>query len=157
MRLRRPQPLFERLGDGSFAVRIGTDERSVLASLAEQLRALVTDGQDGGLRRLTPPAYTDDPDAEAEYRRMVGDDLTAARLARIDTFTATVRQEKVTESELAGWMGTLNDLRLVIGTNLDVGEETSYEDFEDDETVGAYGIYDYLSGLVALIVDVFEE
>ena len=60
LRRRRPHA-FEHDGDRT-AIRLGDDERSMLANLAGQFRAVVADDADPDLRRLYPTAYPDDLD-----------------------------------------------------------------------------------------------
>jgi hypothetical protein len=51
------------------------------------------------------------------------------------------------------WMRTVNDVRLVLGTRLDVTEDTDFEDFEaDEESRGAFAVYAYLSALLDAMV-----
>ncbi len=59
------------------------DEGTVLASLAAQVADLIQAGpaSDPALARLLPDAYPDDPDAQEEFRRFTGDDLTARKVA----------------------------------------------------------------------------
>ena len=45
-------------------------------------------------------------------------------------------------------MGAVNDIRLVIGTKLDVSEDPSFEITDDDPDVQAYAIYTYCSWLL---------
>src|SRR5947209_5095809 len=78
---------------------------------------------DPSLRRLFPTAYPDDAERDREYRQLVGDELVERRRAALDTLLATVDASSVSEDDLAAWMGAINDLRLVLGTRLDVSEE----------------------------------
>ncbi len=77
---------------------------------------------DPSLRRLFPPAYIDDPEGEAEYRRLMGDDLLQGRQAALDTMAATVDATELDEGQITV-LSCLNDLRLVLGTQLDVSED----------------------------------
>jgi Domain of unknown function (DUF2017) len=118
-----------------------------LRTLPGQLADLL-DADDPSLRRLRPPAYADDPDAEAEYRHLVGDDLTSARRQALETMQRTIDATELTEDEMAAWLGALNDLRLVLGTRLDVREETRVEDFPlDDPRAAQFALYAYLGWL----------
>ena len=49
-------------------------------------------------------------------------------------------------------MGTLNSLRLVLGTRLDVDEELPTLD-PDDPLAPAYAVYEYLGWLLSQVVD----
>jgi hypothetical protein len=151
------EPAITRRGDGAFDVDIEREQRDVLRGLPAQLRELLADGNaetDEALRRLFPTANLDDPVHAAEFDRMVREDLTAQRGSAIETMERTIDADRLSEDELLGWLGVMNDLRLVLGTRLDVTEETSPEDFEgDDPRAHAYTLYAYLSYLEEQIVE----
>jgi hypothetical protein len=132
---------------GDYEIRIPAGERAVLRRLAGELRELLPTG-DPSLERLFPPAYADDPESNEEYAQLMRDDLLAERTAALDTFERTVDARRVTEDELVAWMGAVNDLRLVLGTRLEVTEEM-YERPIDDAAPNAHqmAIYHYLGFL----------
>jgi uncharacterized protein DUF2017 len=150
-------PKIRRRRDGTFALDIPPDQRELLRGLPAQLRELLSDGDaqtDPALRRLFPPADLDDAEHAAEFDRLVREDLLAERSAAIDTMERTIDADRVSEDELVAWLGALNDLRLVLGTRLDVTEETAPQDFpEDDPRAQAYALYAYLSFLEEQIVE----
>jgi hypothetical protein len=139
---------------GTFVVRLTSEEREVLGSVAGELRELLTVG-DPSLRRLFPPAYANDPDLNAEYDALVHDDLLARRLGAIDTLESTLSHDEVDETQLLAWMGAVNDLRLVLGTRLDVSEDMDAVD-RDDPAAPAFALYHYLSWLLSEIIDALD-
>lgn len=144
-----PPTRVKRVRGGRFALRISGAERDVLRSLPAQLRQLMT-GHDVGanpdLRRLFPAAYPDDPEKAAEYDAMVRDDLVAQRLAAIDVMERTIDSDRLSEEELLAWLSSINDLRLVLGTRLDVAEDLSELDVTaDDPRAESLALYAYLS------------
>lgn len=151
--------LIRRAKDGSFEVRLPEDQRDVLRNVLPQLReALEGDATaDPGFRRLFPVAYADDPVRDAEYRALVGDDLTAKRLANIETVLSSLDATRLSEDDLLAWMGAINDLRLVLGTRLDVSEETELDVDADDPDAPAYALYGYLGFLLELCVDAISS
>jgi hypothetical protein len=112
---------------------------------------------DPAVRRLFPPAYADDAGRDAEYQELVHDDLLAARLAALDVVAATVDAGNLDEEQLLAWMGAVNDLRLVLGTRLDVSEETSLDVDPSDPDAGALAVYQYLSFLLESIVEALSR
>ena len=42
---------------------------------------------------------------------------------------ASIDADRLTEEQLLSWLGVLNDLRLVLGTRLEITEETTQYDF----------------------------
>ncbi len=136
------RPAFSPASGGAVRVGLGRTEREVLGRLVGDLRSGLVAGaapSEGShpehLRRLFPTAHPDDADAEAEYRRLVGDDLLRQRLEALDAVDASLDAQHL-DAELADtWMTVLNDLRLVLGTVLDVSEDDDVEIDPDDPLV----------------------
>jgi hypothetical protein len=142
--------------DGTFHVRISDDERDLIASLAGQLRELLTSGETDGTERLFPPGYANDPDREQEYQQLTHDELLTKRLASVDIVEQTVNEASLSEDQLGAWMGAVNDLRLVLGTRLDVSEDM--DDIAlDDPRAPAFAVYHYLTHLLGEIVFALSE
>jgi hypothetical protein len=109
---------------------------------------------DPGVARLFPPAYPDDLLQNLDYERTAGNDLLAQRLAAIDIVAGSIDAKRLTEEQLLAWLSATNDLRLVMGTRLEITEETTEEDFAGDEAAEqTYGLYSYLTWLVAEFVE----
>ncbi len=116
----------KRRRDGTFRLELPDDERALLASLPGQLKEVLEhQPEDPNLKRLFPPAYPVDPEEEGEYRRLMGDDLAAEHLKALDVLGATADETSLTEDQLLAWMRAINQLRLVLGTRLDVDDESS--------------------------------
>jgi hypothetical protein len=148
----------KRTRAGDFEVKLPAEERAVLEALAPQLRELLGgDLADPNLRRLFPTAYAEDADRDREYHALVRDDLADRRRAAIDTLLATLDERRLTEEQLTAWMGAVNDLRLVLGTRLDVSEETELGDDPDDPDTALLALYTYLGFLLEQIVDALAE
>ena len=142
----------KRNRSGGFTLRLPQEERDLLRTLPDQLRQLLAT-DDPSLRRLFPPAYVDDPEKEADYRRLMADDLIRGRKAALDIVEATIDADTLDEEQLTAWMGAINDLRLVLGTNLDVSEEMDLDDLDpDDPRMPAFALYGYLGWLQEQIV-----
>jgi Domain of unknown function (DUF2017) len=143
----RPRP------DGDFDLDLPRNERDILRALPEVLREAVT-GDDPAAERLFPAAHPEDPLREEEYRRLTRESLVGKRLSAIDVVESTLDAERLDEEELSAWLGALNDLRLVLGSRLEVTEESYDRDLDaDDPRAPAIALYHYLSWLVAQAVD----
>jgi hypothetical protein len=148
---RRPR-VFKPTADGSFAVHLSTEAREWLVDLADQLDGLL-DSDTGETRRLFPTAYPDDPELDAGYQILARQELTDGRRAAIELMRSTSSSDVFTETELAAWMGIVNDLRLVLGTKLDVGEDDEEELDVDRPDFEAQLVYRELGLLLGEIVD----
>jgi hypothetical protein len=74
--------------------------------------------------RLFPPAYLEEAELDAEYHRLMRDELVRRRLDAVATLRDTVDGDHLTAEQLHAWARVLNDVRLVLGTLLDVSEDT---------------------------------
>ena len=112
--------------------------------------------QDPALARLLPDAYTDDKAAATEYRRFTENDLLATKRANAGVVLAGLAEaERNGAIRLDGetvhmWLMALNDLRLALGTRLDIAED--YEELidslePDDPRLPSFAIYEWLTNL----------
>ena len=150
--------MFERGDGGVIELRLSGDERSLLAGLVSELRALL-DGAPGdpSLRRLFPPAY-DEADDESAYRDLMGGELLDGRRAALDLVARTVDGERLSAEEADAWLRALNDLRLVLGTRLDVQEDTFAEELRrDDPRAPALAVYGYLSWMQEQLIEALSS
>jgi hypothetical protein len=142
-----------RRGPGKYRVKLSSKERILVRGLVGQMREqLLASTDQPHLKRLFPPAYADDAERDAGYQVLTRDQLLEGRLAAIDVVEATVDGGDLDHEQLTAWMTTLNSMRLVLGTRLDVDEELPVLD-PDDPEAPAYAIYEYLGGLLAQVVD----
>ena len=161
---RRIEP---RAGGGARA-RLPAREHALLASLPDQLRALLTGADDptGARARLLPRAY-DDPDPEAEYRELMEEPLVEEKLAAIGAFAATLGDPPAAEApdEAAGqvvidldpdeaeaWLTAVNDARLALGVIAGIETEEQWE--EASFTDPAHAALLYLGLLQEELLDV---
>ena len=144
---------------GTYRVELPEEERDLLRRLLPQLRLLLTeeDPGDGRTRRLHPPAYTDDDEADADFQRLMREDLVASRVAALEAVEASVDATELDEQQLMSWLGAVNNLRLVLGTLLDVSDDAEIGELPDETPdVETYALYAYLSSLLGEMVDALD-
>lgn len=146
-----------RTRSGRYEINLPAPERTLLGNLADQLRELLSETTDDpSVRRLFPTAYHDDPDRDREYQQLVRDELLERRLTALATLDATLEADELDEEQLSAWLSSLNDLRLVLGTRLDVSEDPI--DIEaDDPDAPAFAVYEYLGFLLTEVVDALTD
>jgi hypothetical protein len=149
----------KRARGGGVRLRLPADERDLIEVLCEELRGRVDEEPDHpDLRRLFPPAHADDPEADAAYRRLVGSQLDSGRERAIATVQDTLGNDLLSAEEAESWLRVLNDLRLVLGTRLDVQEDTFAADLRpDDPNAPALAVYGYLSWIQEQLVAALSE
>jgi uncharacterized protein DUF2017 len=133
---------------GGFDLRLPESERDLLRSLPDQLRQLL-ESEDPSTKRLYPPGHVEDDELEAEYRAMTRQDLTEGRLESLRVLEETVDAERLDDEQMDAWLHALNDLRLVLGTKLDVSEDpASDEELLRGDDAELFAVYSYLGWLV---------
>jgi Domain of unknown function (DUF2017) len=139
----------ERTRDGDFELRLSDGERDLLRRLSSELLGLLADDPgDPSLRRLRPSAYEDDEEAEGEYRSLMQTELEEGRRETLRTFAETASRKRLTSEELDAWLRALTDLRLALGTRLDVTEDTYAQDIDPrDPAAYELSVFAYLSWL----------
>ena len=119
----------ERDRKGGYRLRLPPEERELLRSLPGQLR-VVLESDDPSLRRLFPPAYTDDDEADDEFQRLMREELLEGKLAALQIVEETAGADHLAGAQLEGWLGALESLRLYLGTQLDVSEQTYEQELD---------------------------
>lgn len=143
--------LVRPLGRDRYRLNLPGGLRELLPLVAQDLDRLL-DTDDPSLRRLFPTAYADDADRDAEYQLLAHDRLVDRRRDAIAELVATADADELTGEQLLAWMMVINDLRLVLGTRLDVSED-EFEVSADDEDGPVYELYRLLGWLLEEIVE----
>jgi hypothetical protein len=93
------------------------------------------------LRRLFPPAYSNDDEAEATYAASTRADLISHHIKALQQLASSADATVLTEEQMHEWLGAMNDVRLVLGTVLDMSEDaqgTSWNQLSPQEWVYHY-------------------
>jgi hypothetical protein len=117
--------------------------------------------EDPALARLLPDAYRDDPDAAGEFRRLTESSLRRDKVSAADRLLAALPGQGPGEVRLdaettENWLSTINDVRLALGTRLEVSEEMAEPDPEDPDAP-AYVVYLWLTELQGVLVEVADS
>ncbi len=160
-----------RTKTGNYKLVLPKDHCEVLTHLITELRdSLLNTTDDASLRRLFPTAYHNDAIKDAEYQRLMRDELLASRLASIESALDVIgASNELSESEIDAFARSINSLRLVIGTTLDIAESdhgdlsiesrqlNSPETESDKEKIIQNDLYDYLGWLLEWTVSAQSE
>jgi truncated hemoglobin YjbI len=155
---------------GGVVARFEAAEVSLLRSLVSMTLGLVSPGEtsddpleralgigageapsDPVLARLFPSAYEDEKES-VEFRRYTEATLRDGKRADAQTVLETAASGRfdLTPEQAQAWLRALNDIRLTLGTKLEVTEEVHDEIAmmsEDDPRYPAYVTYDWLTYL----------
>lgn len=145
----------ERTAEGDVRVWLSGGERALIreafAHLHERLQG---DLDDPALERLFPLAYENAPEDEAEYRRLTHHELLASRMEALRMVEKTLDEATIDQAQAGVWLGAMNDLRLVLGTELDVTEDALGLPLDRaDPKARELALYTYLSWLQELLVE----
>jgi len=112
------------------------------------------------LARLLPDAYSEDPEASAEFRRYTEETLRSGKINSAQAVLASLPAEGgdvvLTEPECQQWLRALNDVRLALGVRLGITDEDEdlTEGLADDEPRAAYvWVYQWLAYLQDSLIE----
>jgi uncharacterized protein DUF2017 len=135
-------------------LRLEPVEVALLTRLLDELLELVNeeaDEDDPVQRRLFPAGYRDDDEADAEFRRLTEVSLRTERSERASACAGELAAHpgELTFTDEAGqrWIQVLNDVRLALGTRLDVSEEDGPEIDPADPMAEQRAIYYWLTAV----------
>lgn len=148
---------------GRVRLQLSPDEAQVLAGLLDEI-ALAIDAdvlpEDDPVRqRLFPSAYPDDAGADEEYRSITEAGLRADRSARARACAEQIQGSAdltLTDEDADRWIAALNDLRLALGTRLDITEDAPDPDPSDpdfQEQLAYYWLTALQDSLVRALMD----
>jgi len=110
--------------------------------------------EDPALARLFPDGYSGDEHASTDFRRFTEQDLRAQKMAALSVARETLAEwsgkSTVTPQQAQHWLKALNDLRLVLGTRLEITDED--DRYRDSDEPGIQ-LYNYLTYLQGTLID----
>jgi Domain of unknown function (DUF2017) len=136
-------------------------EPVLLYNLFDDLVEVLRDGgsdleQDPVQQRLFPSAYRDDDAAEDEFRSLTEESLRTERSDRARQCRSDVAGEpaelQLSDEDGQRWIQVLNDLRLTLGTELDVTEDAEPGVDVADPQAQQWAVYYWLTGAQDSIV-----
>lgn len=136
-------PTFTLVPDEGMRIQLDPDEAHLLRELLKEMKTLLDADiprADPVIARLFPDAYEATDDSES-FREMVGDDLRSGKVEALRMVTDRVGRKgplysSIPNDEVDAWLTLLTDLRLAIGTRLDVTEEMMGAEPEADDPDG---------------------
>jgi hypothetical protein len=138
---------------GHVRINLEVVEAGLLATLFDDLGgALEVLPEDDPVRqRLFPSAYPEDDDAATEFRELTEDSLRDARVERLEKCRADLPSAdgnvELDDEAAQRWLTVLNDLRLAIGTRLNVSEDDEPGIDPADPDAQTRAIYHWLTAL----------
>lgn len=134
-------------------------ERDILTQLIDDFREFVMseDITDPAVARLFPAAYKESEES-AEFRKYSEPALRETKERDSALIRAALERGnaiQISESDIDSWLRGLNDLRLTLGTRLEVtGDEYGGEIPDDDPRSFLYSLYGWLGWLQGSLLEV---
>ena len=153
-------PGVRRTADG-VQIRLSVEERSLFDELPDTMRAILRGESHPSVHDRLFPVGSTDPDVEADYRALVGEDLVAGRLAAVDAFEASLDEGRTRRrmwildldfDQAHAWLSVINDLRLVLASLAGIESEEQWELGPDEGSMESMLLY-HLSWLQEELLD----
>jgi len=154
----------EKLGDGAVLTFTDIERETLVELFADLVAALDAEGLQPGdpvHDRLFPAGYSGhvSPEVQAQFRELTEASLRDERIARCaacrDELLAADAGNGRIELDASGydrWLRVLNDLRLAIGTRLEISEDDGHwEVAPDDPSSAAYLLYHWLTEMQEIL------
>src|SRR3954462_13896435 len=151
---------FRRKGDDVLA-RLEPAESQIVGLLLDQLEQLLTTHEDWSsdpvLARRVPAGHRGDPRLAADYRELTESALRSGKADDLATVRATLPPRggdiRLDPDAAAAWLRCTNDLRLALGTRLEITEDTEPPEEMTDEQSQQLAVYYWLTSVQGSLVD----
>ena len=153
---------FRSARGGDVVARLDPAEAGIIGLLLDQLEQLLAaDADDVAgdpvMDRLLPEGHRGDPELAADYRELTESSLRSGKTDDLAIVRATLPdgggEVRLDREQAAAWLRSSNDLRLALGTRLDITEDTEPPDEIVDEQDQQLAVYYWLTALQGSLVD----
>ena len=151
-----------RAKGGDVVARLEPAEAGVVGLLLDQLEQLLEADPDDVagdpvIARLLPEGHRGDPELAADYRELTEASLRSGKADDLAIVRATLPEGggelRLDADQAAAWLRSTNDLRLALGTRLDITEDTEPPDEIVGEEEQQLAVYYWLTALQGSLVD----
>jgi hypothetical protein len=153
---------FKAARGGEVVARLDAAEAGIVGLLLDQLEQLLAaDADDVAgdpvMARLLPDGHRGDPELAADYRELTESSLRSGKTDDLAVVRATLPdgggEIRLDRDQAGAWLRSSNDLRLALGTRLDITEDTEPPDEVTDEQDQQLAVYYWLTALQGSLVD----
>jgi hypothetical protein len=153
---------FRAARGGDVVARLDPAEAGIVGLLLDQLEQLLdADADDVGgdpvMARLLPEGHRGDPDLAADYRDLTEASLRSGKADDLAMVRATLPPEggevRLDAEQAGAWLRSTNDLRLAMGTRLEITEDTEPPEEVTGEEDQQLAVYYWLTALQGSLVD----
>lgn len=147
---------------GEIVARLEPAEATILGLLLDQLELLLAADADdvagdAVFTRLLPDGHRADPEIAADYRELTEASLRSGKADDLATMRATLPADggevRLDADQAGSWLRGTNDLRLALGTRLEITEDSEPPDEITGEEDQQLAVYYWLTALQGSLVD----
>ena len=153
---------FRATRSGDVVARLDPAEAGIVGLLLDQLEQLLAaDADDVAgdpvMARLLPDGHRGDPELAADYRELTETSLRSGKADDLAIVRATLPdgggELRLDRDQAGAWLRSSNDLRLALGTRLDITEETEPPEEVTGEEDQQLAVYYWLTAVQGSLVD----
>ena len=153
---------FRAARGGEVVARLDPAEAGIVGLLLDQLEQLLDADADDVrgdpvMARLLPDWHRSDPELAADYRELTESSLREGKTDDLAMMRASLPagggEVRLDRDQAAAWLRSTNDLRLALGTRLDITEETEPPEEVTGEEDQQLAVYYWLTAVQGSLVD----
>ena len=153
---------FRSVRGGDVVARLDPAEAGIVGLLLDQLEQLLEAdaddlGDDPVIERLLPAGHRGDPELAADYRELTEASLRSGKADDLAIVRATLPEDggevRLDADQAGAWLRSTNDLRLALGTRLEISEDTEPPEEITGEEDQQLAVYYWLTALQGSLVD----
>jgi hypothetical protein len=139
-------------------LKLGDAETADPLSFLEDINKKAVRPQDEVVFRLLPDAYADDEESNNDFRKFTEQSLRDEKLAAasfaLENLPKDDQPKEIPDFDIAVWLKSLNDVRLALGTRLEITDGAVLVDENDEEKNSLLDVYDWLTWLQGTLLEV---
>ncbi len=157
---------FRAVRGGDVVARLDPAEAGIVGLLLDQLEQLLDADTvdvtgDPVIARLFPDGHRSNPEMAADYRELTESSLRSGKADDLATMRATLPEGggeiRLDPDQAAAWLRSTNDLRLALGTRLDITEDTEPPEEVAGEEDQQLAVYYWLTAVQGSLVDAMVD
>ncbi|MCL5077540.1 MAG: DUF2017 domain-containing protein [Actinobacteria bacterium] len=145
----------EKVGDDRFKIELADQVRQLLLDLKEMTLTHVV-SESPIAKRIFPTAYNNSPEMELDFEKLTREPLMNHHQENLSLFERSLFKNEINQEEVLAWISALNNMRLILGTALDIQEDQEIPK-ETDPNYEGYLVYDLITYLQGALIEEIQR
>ena len=147
-----------KLEGGLLSINFDETEKGVLNELTQDLLVkLGNEDPQALVPRLFPEAIMNEPHLDSEYRAMTAHQLENSHRKAVEALKLLTSEKEISLDDLILVIKGLNIIRLVLGEELDIDDDSQSQPSDDSNLYRLWIIFQYLGQLIFQCVDELDQ